>query len=146
MRLTREYLEETRKMRLNLQEMDGEIKELKNRAMYKPAALFSEKVQASRKVDAMESKIVSYAGLESVYTDMYNEWLERYGIIIDGIRNIPYKEQLVIIWYYLEAETVPSACSKKYISRSTFFRLQRSALAHIAELKENAIKSSLAVI
>lgn len=134
MRITKEYLEETRKMRLDLQRMDEEIKELKGRTMYKPTALFPEKVQTSRKVDAMESRIVAYAGLENTYADMYSQWLERYGIIIDRIRDIPYREQLAIIWFYLEAESVPDICSRKYISRSTFFKRHRSALAHIVAL------------
>lgn len=134
MEITKEYLEETREMHTTLQGIDDKIQEIKDRAVNISPSYFSERVQTTKKTDAMADRIVKYSALENLYMSVYNEYLDRCGIISEGIRTIPFKEQLIVIAYYLEGESVPDICDRMYISRSTFFRLQKSALTHIATL------------
>ncbi len=134
MEITKEYLEETREMHNTLQGIDDKIQEIKDRAVNISPSPFSERVQTSRNVDAMADRVVKYSALENLYMSVYNECLDRCVIISEGIKPIPFKEQLIVIAYYLEGESVPDICDRMHISRSTFFQLRRSALSHIAAL------------
>lgn len=139
MEITKQYLEETREMHSTLQRIDDKVQEIKDRAVNISPSPFSDRVQTTRKTDAMADRVVKYSALENLYMSVYNEYLDRCGEISEGIQPIPIKEQLIIIAYYLEGESVPDICDRMYISRSTFFQLRRSALAHIAEIG-NAVK------
>lgn len=134
MGITREYLEETRKMHTTLQGVDDRIQEIKDRAVNISPESFSEHVQTSRKTDAMADRVVKYSALENLYMSVYNEYLDRCGKISEGIKTIPLKEQLIIIRYYLEAENVPEICWDMRIARKTFYSLKKSALTYIAAL------------
>jgi len=66
----------------------------------------------------MADRVVKYSALENLYMSVYNEYLDRCGIISEGIKLIPFKEQLIVIAYYLEGESVPDICDRMYIPES----------------------------
>lgn len=133
--MTKEYLTETREVVIHLRDMAEDIIRLKEKAVATPSQLFSDvRVQTSKKTDIMADRVVAYADLEELYTRTYNWYLDRNSIIQRVIRPLPFKEQLLIIRYYLGGESVPDICGALYMSRGTFYRHLRSALAHIAEI------------
>lgn len=135
MTVTKQYLEETKEIVTALQDMADEITRLKEKAVATPAQLFSDvRVQASKKKDAMAERVVKYADLEELYTQTYDRYVDRSSVINRVISPIPFREQLVIIWYYIRGESVPAICDALYISRGTFYKRLRSALAHIADI------------
>lgn len=140
MKITKEYLTETREVIVHLKEMAMDITRLKERAVSTPSQLFSDvRVQTSRKTDPMADRVVEYADLEELYARTYSWYLDRNSEIQRAISPLPFREQLVVIWYYLCGETVPEICGKLYICKETFYRYLRKALAHIAEIDENAV-------
>lgn len=139
MEITKQYLEETREMHNTLQQIDDKVQEIKDRAVNISPSSFSDRVQTTKKMDAMADRVVKYSAIENLYMSVYSEYLDRCGEIAEGIQTIPIKEQLIIIAYYLEGESVPDICDRMYISRSTFFHLRKSALVHIEET-ESTVK------
>lgn len=138
MTVTKEYLEETREIVTTLQDMADEITRLKEKAIATPAQLFSDvRVQTTKKTDAMADRIVRYADLEELYTQMYDSYIDRSSVINRAIRSIPFREQLVIILHYIRGESVQDICDVLYIANRTFYRRLHSALAHIAEKGQN---------
>lgn len=136
MKVTKDYLEETREVVVHLREMAEDITRLKEKAVATPSQLFSDvRVQTTKKIDTMADRVVKYADLEELYTRTYDWYLDRHSEIQRVIRTLPFKEQLLVIRYYLGGESVPDVCAALYVCRSTFYRLLRSALAHVAEIE-----------
>ena len=135
MKVTKGYLEETRELVVSLVEMAAEIRQLQEQAVSTPGPLFSDvRVQTTKKTDAMADRVVKYADLEELYINLHRQYLERFEVVTDAIRSIPVREQIITIRYYLRGETCPEICDALYISRSTFYKRLRNALAHIAEI------------
>lgn len=135
MEITKQYLEETRELVVSLLEMAAEIRQLQEQAVSAPGQLFSDvRIQTTKKIDTMADRVVKYADLEELYINLHRQYLERFEMVTDAIRLIPVREQIITIRYYLRGETCPEICDNLYISRSTFYKRLRSALAHIAEI------------
>lgn len=135
MKVTKEYLAETRKLVVHLREMAEDVTRLKEKAASTPSRVFSNtRVQAGRKTDPMAERVVRYIELEELYTQTYNWFLDRNSEIQSVITGLPFREQLLVIRYYLCGESVPEVCDALCMGRSTFYRYLRSALRHIEEI------------
>ena len=134
MSIRKEYLSETREMAIVLQEMGEDIVNLKEKAIALPSGLPSDiHVQMSRPTDVMAARVADYADLEALYARTYETYLDRRRVILEASGGIPFRERLVIIRYYVRGESVADISEGMRISRSSFYKLLRSALIHIRE-------------
>lgn len=133
MKITKRYLDETRELIDILQDMREQIEGLKDAAFSTTAAILDDvKVQTSGKKDRVGGFVTSYVSLEERYDKLANEYTDRVAAINKASKELPPKEQMIVIEYYVLGQEISEICRRIYVSERTAYRMKQSAVQRLS--------------
>lgn len=124
------YIEDTRKMAIQLNEIEKEIKYMKSKAYCIGGVSYGDKVQHGKMTDRLERDIIRYVDLEESYANLICEYVERIREV-NNFANNWVNEKGVFLLYYVLGKSYELIAKGMGKSESTIFRIKNDVYKSI---------------
>lgn len=124
------YIEDTRKMAIQLNEIEKEIKYMKSKACCIGGVSYGDKVQHGKMTDRLERDIIRYVDLEESYANLICEYVERIREV-NNFANNWVNEKGVFLLYYVLGKSYELIAKGMGQSERTIFRIKNDVYKSI---------------
>lgn len=128
------YLENTRKLYLNVRKIESQIRYLKEQAYMLKGVSFGEKVQTTKNNDHMVDGVIKYVDLELTYWEILDDYLEHYGYIYKQLQKLAYVSQLYIIGRYLMGMNNVQLAEYMGVTERHIYRMKKDVLIELKNI------------